>query len=141
MGRNGVAGTLPTALLLGGQLRTLRPCIHTPSTICLSSPLLTWHVQFDSREGGAHPHTTIARPAITSVPNVPPSPPNPLVLGRFIAEKVVHHPTIIAAHAEGRGWSLDGDADVKSKFWGRSIELHPEGGCWLLVWVSVGVGH
>lgn len=46
---------------------------------------------------------------------------------RFVAEKVVHHPTIIAAHAEGRGWALDGDADVKSKFWGRSIELHPEG--------------
>lgn len=46
---------------------------------------------------------------------------------RFIAEKVSHHPTIIAAVAEGRGWRLEADADVKSRFWGRSIELKPEG--------------
>ena len=46
---------------------------------------------------------------------------------RFLAEKVSHHPTIIAATAEGRGWRMDADADVKSRFWGRSIELKPEG--------------
>ena len=46
---------------------------------------------------------------------------------RFISEKVSHHPTIIAAHAEGRGWTYQGDAEIKSKFWGRSIELKPEG--------------
>jgi hypothetical protein len=46
---------------------------------------------------------------------------------RFLAEKVVHHPTIIAAVAEGRRWRYEGDAEVKSKFWGRSIELRPEG--------------
>ena len=46
---------------------------------------------------------------------------------RFISEKVSHHPTIIAAHAEGRGWKYQGDAEVKSRFWGRSIELKPEG--------------
>lgn len=46
---------------------------------------------------------------------------------RFISEKVSHHPTIIAAHAEGRGWQFEGDAEVKSRFWGRSIELRPEG--------------
>jgi hypothetical protein len=40
---------------------------------------------------------------------------------------VVHHPTVIAAVAEGRRWRYEGDADVKSKFWGRSIELRPEG--------------
>ena len=38
-----------------------------------------------------------------------------------------HHPTIIAAHSEGRRWKLEGDAELKSKFWGRSIELHPLG--------------
>lgn len=38
-----------------------------------------------------------------------------------------HHPTIIAAHSEGRRWRLEGDAELKSKFWGRSIELHPLG--------------
>jgi len=46
---------------------------------------------------------------------------------RFLAEKVVHHPTVVAAAAEGRGWSFSGDADVRSKFWGRSIELTPAG--------------
>lgn len=40
---------------------------------------------------------------------------------------MVHHPTVIAAVAEGRRWRFEGDADVKSKFWGRSIELRPEG--------------
>lgn len=61
-------------------------------------------------------------------PTHPPTNPSPGVR-RFIAEKVVHHPTVIAARCEGRGWVFEGDADVKSKFWGRSIELHPEGGC------------
>ena len=53
---------------------------------------------------------------------------------RFVAEKVSHHPTIIAAHAVGgwrRGgnnkWTYQGDAEIKSRFWGRSIELKPEG--------------
>ena len=46
---------------------------------------------------------------------------------RFLAEKVVHHPTVVAAAAEGRGWTFSGDADVRSKFWGRSIELTPAG--------------
>lgn len=46
---------------------------------------------------------------------------------RMIAEKVVHHPTIIAGHAEGRGWTLDADAELRSKFWGRSMDLIPVG--------------
>ena len=41
--------------------------------------------------------------------------------------QVCHHPTIIAACSEGRRWKLEGDAELKSKFWGRSIELHPHG--------------
>ncbi|KAK9809121.1 hypothetical protein WJX72_009685 [[Myrmecia] bisecta] len=46
---------------------------------------------------------------------------------RFIAEKVVHHPTVVAAYCQGRRWEIQADGDVKSKFWGRSIELHPVG--------------
>lgn len=46
---------------------------------------------------------------------------------RILIEKVVHHPTIIAAHAWGRQWQFAGDVDLRSKFWGRSIELHPVG--------------
>lgn len=41
--------------------------------------------------------------------------------------QVVHHPTVIAAYAEGRRWTFQGDVDLKSKFWGRSIELMPQG--------------
>lgn len=46
---------------------------------------------------------------------------------RGIAEKVVHHPTIIAMHGEGESWSFAADADVRAKFWGRSVELAPVG--------------
>lgn len=46
---------------------------------------------------------------------------------RLLAEKVVHHPTVLVMHAEGRHWTFDSDAEVRSKFWGRSIELRPEG--------------
>ncbi|CAL8470152.1 g9694 [Coccomyxa elongata] len=46
---------------------------------------------------------------------------------RAIVEKVVHHPTVLAAYGEGRKWTFAGDAEVKSKFWGRSIELTPIG--------------
>lgn len=46
---------------------------------------------------------------------------------RFVAEKVVHHPTVLAAHCEGSVWDLDADLEVKSKFWGRCIELKPFG--------------
>ncbi|KAK6923315.1 Oxysterol-binding protein, partial [Dillenia turbinata] len=46
---------------------------------------------------------------------------------RFFSEKVSHHPMIIACHCEGRGWKFWGDTNLKSKFWGRSIQLDPEG--------------
>ena len=41
--------------------------------------------------------------------------------------QVIHHPTVIAAHSEGEHWTFSGDAEVRSKFWGRSIELIPVG--------------
>ncbi|XP_059433410.1 oxysterol-binding protein-related protein 1C-like isoform X1 [Corylus avellana] len=46
---------------------------------------------------------------------------------RFISEKVSHHPTIVACYCEGRGWRFSGDSDLKSKFWGRTIQLDPVG--------------
>ncbi|KAL9245526.1 hypothetical protein vseg_019169 [Gypsophila vaccaria] len=46
---------------------------------------------------------------------------------RFISEKVSHHPVIVACHCEGTGWKLWGDTNLKSKFWGRSIQLDPVG--------------
>ncbi|KAG0584784.1 hypothetical protein KC19_3G234000 [Ceratodon purpureus] len=46
---------------------------------------------------------------------------------RFCSEKVSHHPMIVACHCEGRGWKFWGDSNLKSKFWGRSIQLDPVG--------------
>lgn len=46
---------------------------------------------------------------------------------RFVAEKVLHHPPVLAVHAEGKGWKCDGWSAVKNKFWGKSLELIPEG--------------
>ncbi|KAK1261546.1 Oxysterol-binding protein-related protein 2A [Acorus gramineus] len=46
---------------------------------------------------------------------------------RFFSEKVSHHPMLIACHCEGRGWKFSGDSNLKSKFWGRSIQLDPVG--------------
>ncbi|XP_031256645.1 oxysterol-binding protein-related protein 1C-like isoform X1 [Pistacia vera] len=46
---------------------------------------------------------------------------------RFFSEKVSHHPMIVACHCEGRGWKFWGDSNLRSKFWGRSIQLDPVG--------------
>ncbi|KAG4392984.1 hypothetical protein GLYMA_04G253000v4 [Glycine max] len=45
----------------------------------------------------------------------------------FFSEKVSHHPMIVACHCEGTGWKFWGDSNLKSKFWGRSIQLDPVG--------------
>jgi len=34
---------------------------------------------------------------------------------------------IVACHCEGSGWKFWGDSNLKSKFWGRSIQLDPVG--------------
>ncbi|KAL5551153.1 hypothetical protein UlMin_001329 [Ulmus minor] len=45
----------------------------------------------------------------------------------FFSEKVSHHPTLIACHCEGRGWKFWADSNLRTKFWGRSIQLDPVG--------------
>ncbi|XP_031376285.1 oxysterol-binding protein-related protein 2A isoform X2 [Punica granatum] len=46
---------------------------------------------------------------------------------RFFSEKVSHHPTVIACHCEGRGWKFWADSNLRTKFWGQSIQLDPVG--------------
>lgn len=46
---------------------------------------------------------------------------------KFFSEKVSHHPMIVACHCDGKGWKFWGDSNLKSKFWGRSIQLDPVG--------------
>ena len=41
--------------------------------------------------------------------------------------QVSHHPMVVACHCEGTGWKFWGDITLKSKFWGRSIQLDPVG--------------
>lgn len=49
-----------------------------------------------------------------------------IVISQFL-KQVSHHPTLIACHCEGRGWKFWADSNLKSKFWGRSIQLDPVG--------------
>ncbi|CAL4915492.1 unnamed protein product [Urochloa decumbens] len=46
---------------------------------------------------------------------------------RFFSEKVSHHPMVMACHCEGKGWKFWGDSNLKSKFWGQSIQVDPDG--------------
>ncbi|QRV91561.1 oxysterol binding protein [Ceratobasidium sp. AG-Ba] len=45
----------------------------------------------------------------------------------FIAEKVSHHPPIMACHAQGEGWEFWCTSGAKNKFWGKSLEIIPMG--------------
>jgi oxysterol-binding protein 1 len=34
---------------------------------------------------------------------------------------------VMACHCEGNGWNFWGDTNIKSKFWGQTIQLDPVG--------------
>ncbi|XP_064389026.1 oxysterol-binding protein-related protein 3-like isoform X2 [Halichondria panicea] len=46
---------------------------------------------------------------------------------KFIAEQVSHHPPIAACHCESPNYVFWQDARIKSKFWGKSMEVFPIG--------------
>ncbi|KXN89830.1 Oxysterol-binding protein-related protein 3, partial [Leucoagaricus sp. SymC.cos] len=46
---------------------------------------------------------------------------------KFIAEKVRHHPVELAYHAEGDDWELTATSAGRTKFWGKSLEIIPQG--------------
>ncbi|GJJ77937.1 oxysterol-binding protein-related protein 3/6/7 [Entomortierella parvispora] len=47
---------------------------------------------------------------------------------KFISEKVSHYPPVMACHADSvHNWSLSMDSRAKTKFWGKSMELIPNG--------------
>ncbi|KAI8849117.1 Oxysterol-binding protein [Chytridium lagenaria] len=46
---------------------------------------------------------------------------------RFVSEKVSHHPPIMACFAESENYRFFQDNLVKTKFWGKSMELIPSG--------------
>lgn len=52
---------------------------------------------------------------------------------RFIAEQVSHHPPISACYAESRNYIFWQDMRVKTKFWGKSMEILPIGSIHVLL--------
>lgn len=46
---------------------------------------------------------------------------------RYIAEKVSHHPLIVACHADSEHYEFWQTSTLKTKFWGKSMELIPMG--------------
>ncbi|KAI8928786.1 Oxysterol-binding protein-domain-containing protein [Entophlyctis helioformis] len=48
---------------------------------------------------------------------------------RYISEQVCHHPPISACYCDSPDYTLWTEVYVKSKFWGRSLELQPLGTC------------
>eukprot|EP00330_Aristerostoma_sp_ATCC50986_P000466 CAMPEP_0114594506 /NCGR_PEP_ID=MMETSP0125-20121206/16163_1 /TAXON_ID=485358 ORGANISM="Aristerostoma sp., Strain ATCC 50986" /NCGR_SAMPLE_ID=MMETSP0125 /ASSEMBLY_ACC=CAM_ASM_000245 /LENGTH=306 /DNA_ID=CAMNT_0001794879 /DNA_START=1332 /DNA_END=2252 /DNA_ORIENTATION=+ len=46
---------------------------------------------------------------------------------KFVSEQVSHHPPISAGHAEGPDFVWYGDTNIKSQFWGKSMEVTPLG--------------
>ncbi|KAF8708426.1 Pleckstrin homology domain, partial [Rhizoctonia solani] len=51
----------------------------------------------------------------------------------FIAEKVSHHPPIMACHAHGEGWEFWCTSGAKNKFWGKSLEIIPMGAAYVRI--------
>ena len=43
---------------------------------------------------------------------------------RYVAEKVSHHPPIMACHAESKNYLFHQDSLLRTKFWGKSMELN-----------------
>lgn len=48
---------------------------------------------------------------------------------RAMAQQVSHHPPITAAYCESDYFIYNGSVNPKIKFWGRSIEVQPDGQC------------
>lgn len=48
---------------------------------------------------------------------------------RSMAQQVSHHPPITAVHLESDNFIHNGSVNPKIKFWGRSIEVQPDGQC------------
>ncbi|KAI0048392.1 hypothetical protein FA95DRAFT_1558038 [Auriscalpium vulgare] len=46
---------------------------------------------------------------------------------KLVAEKVSHHPVILAYHAQSEDWELYATTSGKTKFWGKSLEIIPLG--------------
>lgn len=46
---------------------------------------------------------------------------------RLVCEQVSHHPPISAFHAQSKNFVFYGSVYPKLKFWGKSIEVIPEG--------------
>ncbi|RHZ88579.1 hypothetical protein Glove_22g187 [Diversispora epigaea] len=46
---------------------------------------------------------------------------------RYVSEQVLHHPPVSACYCESPNYNFFAEVDVKSKFWGKSFEILPQG--------------
>ncbi|XP_050497249.1 oxysterol-binding protein-related protein 2 isoform X1 [Diabrotica virgifera virgifera] len=46
---------------------------------------------------------------------------------KMVCEQVSHHPPVSAFHAEGEGWIFHGSIHPKLSFWGKNVEIQPQG--------------
>ncbi|XP_072402131.1 oxysterol-binding protein-related protein 1 [Diabrotica undecimpunctata] len=46
---------------------------------------------------------------------------------KMVCEQVSHHPPVSAFHAEGEGWVFHGSIHPKLSFWGKNVEIQPQG--------------
>ncbi|GBL77862.1 Oxysterol-binding protein-related protein 2 [Araneus ventricosus] len=46
---------------------------------------------------------------------------------RLVCEQVSHHPPVSAFHAESEDFQFYGNIHPRLKFWGKSLEIKPEG--------------
>ncbi|KAL3895988.1 MAG: hypothetical protein SGCHY_004363 [Lobulomycetales sp.] len=60
---------------------------------------------------------------------------------RYVSEQVCHHPPISACHCESTDYKFWTEVNVKSKFWGKSLEVHPMGVSHVALSVGDGMEH
>lgn len=52
---------------------------------------------------------------------------------KYLAEQVSHHPPITASHSYGKGYEYWTHTEMKSKFWGKSLEFTPLGKAYSII--------
>lgn len=52
---------------------------------------------------------------------------------KYLSEQVSHHPPITASHAYGKGYEYWTHTEMKSKFWGKSLEFTPLGKAYFII--------
>jgi hypothetical protein len=107
------------------------PTHHPPPTTHHHPPPPTTTHHHHHHHHPPPPPTTTTTTTTTTHP-----PTQPVTPCRFLTEQVSHHPPVSAIYADGLselggGYVLHGEVELRTKFWGRSIQLLLAGHCQL----------